>query len=215
METFSTENVTEDDFERILSILRAGGVIAFPTDTVYGLGADPFSGTAVKRIFEVKGRAETKPILLLVNSLGMAETLIDAPNPTFRLIAKQFWPGPLTLILPASTSIPSSVTAGTGTIGLRWPRAPFAVSLLGRFGRPLTATSANRSGMPSTTAVVDVRAQLGESIDALIDGGLLPSRIGSSLLDLTVDPPVLLREGPISFETLNTFFEGRIRKQVA
>ena len=215
MEVFHTARISANAFDRILSILRAGGVIAFPTDTAYGLGADPFNAAAVERIFEIKGRPEAKPILLVVNSVGMAETVVSAPSPMFHSVAKQFWPGPLTLVLRAAPSVSANVTARTGTIGVRWPAAPFAMSLLERFGKPLTATSANQSGMPSAVTADEVRAQLGESVDVLIDGGALPSRIGSSLLDLAVDPPVLLREGPISFETLNSFFEGRIRKQVA
>ena len=214
MEVFHTESISESDFALILSILRRGGVIAFPTDTAYGLGADPLNETALDRIFKIKGRAETKPILLLVGSIAMAETMSE-PNPIFYQVAQQFWPGPLTMILPAKEFVSVKVTAGTKTVGLRWPVSPWAAKLIDRFGGAITATSANRSGRPTAVTAEEVRVELGNSIDVLIDGGTLPSRSGSTLLDLTADLPVLLREGPISFESLQDFFKGEIRRQVA
>jgi len=214
MEAFHTDSISESDFTLILSILRHGGVIGFPTDTAYGLGADPFNDAAIERIFNIKGRAETKPILLLVDSIRMVES-ISEPNQMFYSVASRFWPGPLTLVVKAKPSIPARVTAGTNTIGLRWPVAPFAVKLMGKLGKPITATSANLSDMPAAVSAGEVQSQLGESVDVLIDGGLLPARSGSSVLDLTIDPPVLLREGPISFESLQEFFKGRIRRPPA
>src|SRR4051812_4121028 len=201
MQVFHTDRISESDFDGVLSILRDGGVIAFPTDTAYGLGADPFNERAIDRIFAIKGRVETKPILVIVDSIAMAESISKA-TPRFQDVAQAFWPGPLTLIAPSADAVSRNLTAGTNTIGIRWPAAAFATHLVERFGRPITATSANRSGMPSTVTAEEVRAQLVDSIDALIDGGELPSRSGSTLLDLTLDTPVLLREGPITFETL-------------
>src|SRR5262249_28113914 len=160
--------------------LRGGGIIAFPTDTAYGLGVDPFNAGAVDRLFKVKGRPETKPILLLVDSIAMAESL-SVPVSRFHDVANRFWPGPLTLILHAAPNMPVTVTAGTKTIGLRWPKAPFAAKLVERSGQPLTATSANRSGQPSTITADEVRAQLGDLVDAIVDGGDLPERGGSTL----------------------------------
>ena len=164
--------------------------------------------------FSLKGRPETKPILLLVDSLAMAEYVIQ-PGELFQIVARKFWPGPLTVITQAAPSVPANVTAGSGTIALRWPMASFATTLVHRLGAPITATSANRSGMPSSVSADEVREQFGNSLDALIDGGRLPSRGGSTLLDLTVDPPVVVREGPVSFERLSEFFNGRIRRRVA
>src|SRR5262245_60745086 len=126
-------------------MLRSGGVIAFPTDTAYGLGADPFNTAAIDRIFEIKGRSDKKPILLLVDSIEMANSVIMQAD-VLRSVADRFWPGPLTLIARAGGAIPASVTAGTGTVGVRWPVATFATALITRLGRPITATSANRSG---------------------------------------------------------------------
>jgi len=213
VKVFRTEDA-QDAYGEIVSLLRAGGVIAFPTDTAYGLAADPFSETAVDRIFRIKGRPDTKPILLLVDSVRMAESVIH-PSDVFYRVVEAFWPGSLTIIMHAVASLPANVSAGTNTVGVRWPIAAFATGLVSRLGRPVTATSANRSGMPSPVTAEEVQRQLGDSIDALVDGGVLPSSGGSTLLDLTADLPVLLREGPVPFEALVEFFEGRIRRRVA
>jgi L-threonylcarbamoyladenylate synthase len=214
VKVFGVETLHEPEYDDIVSLLGNGGVIAFPTDTSYGLGADPFNQAAVDRIFAIKGRPESKPILLLVDSIPTAESVIH-PDDRFRRVTEKFWPGPLTIIAPANPSLPRNVTAGTNTVGVRWPIASFATMVVRRFGKPITATSANRSGMPSTVTADEVRAQLGDSVDALVDGGLLPSRTGSTLLDLTSDPPAVLREGPVTFEQLQEFFKGRIRRNIA
>jgi len=197
MQLFDAGTLSDGALEQILSFLREGGVIAFPTDTSYGLGADPFNDAAVRQIFAIKGRPETKPILLLVDSMEMAGR-VAALSDRATALAERFWPGPLTMILPARENVPSVVTAGTGTVGIRWGNAPFTQRLIGAFDRPITATSANRAGMPSTITASEVRKQLGDSIDVIIDGGTLPSRGGSTLLDLTAVPARLLREGPIA-----------------
>jgi len=214
VKVFRAEALHERDYHEMASMLRDGAVIAFPTDTSYGLAADPFNDLAVTRIFKIKGRPETKPLLLLVDSISMAES-VSSPPKIFYGVAERFWPGPLTIVTQAAAALSSNVTAGTKTIGLRWPIAPFATKLTHHHGKPITATSANRSGMPSTVTSDEVREQLGDSVDVLVDGGLLPSRTGSTLLDLTFDPPVVLREGPVAFEDLAEFFNGRIRRQVA
>src|SRR5262249_30295599 len=201
-------------YDEIVSLLRGGSIVAFPTDTAYGIGADPFNAAAVDRIFHIKGRAESKPILLLVDSIALAEAVIE-PSRAFSRVVEKFWPGPLTILPRAAPSLPPNVTAGMQTIGVRWPVAPFATALVSRFGTPITATSANRSGMPSAITADEVRVQLGDRIDALVDGGVLSSRTGSTVLDVTADPPVLLREGPVTFATLAEFFEGRIGRRVA
>jgi len=196
MQLFDAGTLSDGALEQILSFLRAGGVIAFPTDTAYGLGADPFNDGAVRRIFEIKGRPETKPILLLVSSMEMANRVVTFSEKAVAL-AERFWPGPLTMVLPARETVSSGITAGTGTVGIRWADAPFAQRLLTAFDRPITATSANLAGRPSTVTIAEVREQLGESLDLVVDGGTLPARGGSTLIDLTAIPARLLREGPI------------------
>jgi len=196
MQLFDAAGLSDGAFEQILSFLRAGGVIGFPTDTAYGLGADPFNESAVRKIFEIKGRPEGKPILLLVDSIAMACTVCDLSGRAHAL-AERFWPGPLTMILPALENVPSIVTAGSGNVGVRWPSSDFALRLVRALGHPITATSANRSGIPSSVTAVEVCEQFGESLELVIDGGKLPARGGSTLLDLTETRPRVLREGPI------------------
>jgi len=212
VKVFRAEGLQDEGYDEIVTLLRSGGIVAFPTDTAYGLGANPFAHAAIDRIFEVKGRPENKPILLLVDSVAMAES-VAKPAHDFDKLVQRFWPGPLTVILTAAKSVPLKLTAGTQTVGVRWPMADFATNLVKRFGRPITATSANRSGLTAAVTAEEVREQLDDHIDALVDGGRLPSAGGSTVVDLTVDPPVLLREGPISFETLQRSFDGRIRRK--
>ena len=202
MQLFDATALSDGAFEQILSFLRAGGVIGFPTDTSYGLGADPFNTKAVQRIFEIKGRPEGKPILLLVDSLAMASSVCHVTD-IARSLAARFWPGPLTMILPARENVPSIVTAGTGNIGVRWPSSEFALRLVGGLGQPITATSANRSGIPSAVTATEVCEQFEDSLELVINGGRLPARGGSTLLDLTEVPARLLREGPIGESELS------------
>jgi len=211
MKLINAARASKEEFELILSLLHEGRVIGFPTDTAYGLGADPFNDSAIAEIFRIKGRPESKPILLLVDSLQMTEQVAHAV-PFLRPVAEAFWPGPLTLILPAREVLPQSVTAGTGTIGVRWPICPFATMLVNMFGNPITATSANRTGQQTCVTAAEVSEQIGEMLPVLIDGGELPARSGSTLLDLTGETPVLLREGPVKYETLEAFLQGRVRR---
>jgi L-threonylcarbamoyladenylate synthase len=217
MLTFDAANLSDRDFDQILSFLRAGGVIGFPTDTAYGLGADPFQESAIRRIFEIKGRPEAKPILVLVDSMDMLKQIVDCSNVSgiTDLLASRFWPGPLTMILPVlgpqSGNVSRLVTAGTGTIGVRWPRAPFATRLIRAFGKPITATSANKSGQASTANADEVRAQLGMDLEMLIDGGVLANPQGSTMLDLTQKRPTIVREGPVSRKALEEALDGNIQ----
>jgi L-threonylcarbamoyladenylate synthase len=213
MLTFDAANLSDGDFDQILSFLRSGGVIGFPTDTAYGLGADPFQETAIRRIFEIKGRPESKPILVLVDSMDMLQQVVDGSNVSnnANLLASRFWPGPLTMILPALGTVPRLVTAGSGTIGVRWPVTGFATRLVRAYGRPITATSANKSGQPSTATADEVRSQLGMDLEMLIDGGVLTAPQGSTLIDLTQKRPMLIREGPVSRIALAEALNGNIQ----
>jgi len=201
MQVFEVASLTEAGFTQILSFLREGGVIGFPTDTAYGLGADASNESAVRKIFEIKGRPETKPILLVVDSIAMAERMAELPDAA-RVLSAKLWPGPLTLVLPARAHVSTVLTAGTGSIGVRWPEAPFATRLANALGRPVTATSANRSGMPAAVTAAEVRTQLEGQLEMIVDGGTLPVRGGSTLVDLTQDPPALLREGPVTYDAI-------------
>lgn len=202
------------DLETVVSTLQAGGVIGFPTDSTYGIGVDPFDAVALERVLRLKGRAPGKPILLLVDSISMAASLAHTDHP-FERVAERFWPGPLTLILRSLGQLPASVTAGTGTVGLRQPAGPpWALGLISRLGGPITATSANRSGQAPARSSEEVGRSVGDDIDILIDGGRLEG-LPSTVLDLTRDPPEVVREGAISYDELQEFFAGRLERRSA
>jgi L-threonylcarbamoyladenylate synthase len=187
-----------------LAILRGGGVVAFPTETFYGLGADACREGAVERIFRIKGRDFRNPIALIVHSQEDLPPLVEEPSPAGRILMKAFWPGPLTLIFRASPAVLPKLTASTGKIGIRVSSHPIAGLLAGGLAGPLTATSANRTGGPECTSADAVLDALGEDLEAIIDGGSTPGGRGSTILDVTVSPPRILREGAIPGERIHT-----------
>ena len=210
MRIFDAFHLSTGDFNEILAFLRTGGVIGFPTDTAYGLGADPFHEAAVRHIFEIKGRPDSKPVLVLVDSIDLLSQVVIVPE-TARMLARQFWPGPLTLVLPAMPNVPRFLTAGTGTLGVRWPNSEFANRLVRAFGRPVTATSANKSGQKSATRSSEVIEQLGADLEMLIDGGVLPSAEGSTIVEMTGPTPRVLREGAMSRRVLAEALNGNLQ----
>ncbi|MGD0349286.1 MAG: L-threonylcarbamoyladenylate synthase [Verrucomicrobiota bacterium] len=188
--------------KRAAKLLRAGEIVALPTETVYGLAANAFDEKAVAKIFQIKGRPANNPIIVHVASLEMAGRCVkDWPNNADQL-ARAFWPGPLTLVLPRAKEIPDNVTAGGATVGVRWPSHPLIQAVIRECGFPLAAPSANLSGRISPTSAEHVRKQLGGKILLIVDGG--PSQVGieSTVLDLTVSPPQVLRPGMIHAESL-------------
>ena len=188
-------------------------MVCIPTDTAYGLAVDPHHAGAVERLFNLKGRVADSPILLLVNSVEMTGT-VGVSSPEFESVAGKFWPGPITLVIPALGSLSRRITAGTGTVGVRWPAASFPLGLLGAFGKPVTATSANRSGQPIARTVDEAVEQLGSGLDAVVDGGRLTRSKTSTVLDLTSVPPVVLREGQVPFDDLADFLGGRLVRRL-
>src|SRR5262245_10848507 len=176
--------------------LRAGGVVALPTETFYGLAAAVFDAPAVKRIFELKGRPESKPLLVLVDSVAMAETVASV-TPTARDLMARYWPGALTLVLPAVTAVPSVVTAGTGTLGVRLSPHPIARGLVELLGAPVTAPSANPNGLAPSTSASGVLTYFPEGVDLVLDGGPTPGGEPSTVLDLTAEPPRIVRQGAV------------------
>ncbi|HLI34527.1 MAG TPA: L-threonylcarbamoyladenylate synthase [Terriglobia bacterium] len=183
-------------------LITDGKVVAFPTDTVYGLGADPFNLSAVAEVFRVKGRAFNRPLPLLVSSIDQAIELTNDPPRLFFDLAAKYWPGPLTLVVPASKLIPLKVTGNTGNVGLRWPRAPLAVALIAAAGRPLTGTSANLSDHHVCKTAAEVDEQIGHRLPLILDGGSTGSDEASTVVDLAGERPRVLRQGPISEEAL-------------
>jgi L-threonylcarbamoyladenylate synthase len=185
-----------------VELLRAGEVVALPTETVYGLAANALDAEAVARIFEVKGRPAHNPIIAHVASVEMARRCtVQWPRLADRL-AQAFWPGPLTLVLPRSAAIPDLVTAGGPTVGTRWPSHPFIQAVIQRCGFPLAAPSANLSNRVSPTNAHHVFKQLGRKIPLIVDGGQAQVGIESTVLDLSVKPARVLRPGMISEQAL-------------
>lgn len=194
--------ISDENLERAGVLLRAGGLVAVPTETVYGLAADATNGRAVAAIYEVKGRPSFNPLIVHVSGMAMAETLADF-DPLSRKLAEIFWPGPLTLVVPlkAGSGIASLVTAGLQTVGLRCPKGP-AQDLIRFLGFPLAAPSANSSGRISPTSAQAVEADLGSKIPLILDGGPSPVGVESTIVKVDGDKVILLRPGGVSAEEL-------------
>ena len=187
---------------RAAELLRAGEVVALPTETVYGLAADALNPSAVERIFQIKGRPAHNPIIVHVASAVMAKRCVAAWPPLAERLARAFWPGPLTLVLPCAKDIPEVVTAGGLTVGVRWPSHPFIQAVIRACDFPLAAPSANPSNRVSPTNAEHVRKHLGHRIPLIVDGGQSQVGIESTVLDLSVSPPRLLRPGMIHEQAL-------------
>jgi len=188
--------------EEACRVLAQGGLVAFPTDTLYALGADALEEKAVERAFLAKGRMPSKPMTVLIADLQMAASVVEEISPVAHALANRFWPGPLTLILRARPELPSTLTAGTGRIGVRIPGFPLARLLIQEFGKPLTGTSANRSGGKDPCEADDVLRDLRGRIELILDGGRVPLGLPSTILDLTSEPAVLVREGAVKSSEL-------------
>lgn len=184
-------------------VLDTGGVLIYPTDTLYGLGADALSDEAVEKVRAVKNRPDRKPIHAIVADLAMAEKYGEV-NRTARKLAKAFLPGPLTLILKKRANIDSGIARGIGTFGIRIPDSEFCLALARAFGRPYTTTSANRSGEEPSRSLGPILASLAGSglIDLVVSNGELPERLPSTVVDVSADTPNVLREGAISSERI-------------
>ena len=177
-------------------VLAAGGLVAFPTETFYGLGAAALDRTAVRRVFALKGRPESQPLLVLVDGVAMATSIAEIPSPAHALIAR-YWPGALTLIFRARANVPNEVTASTGTVGVRWSSHPVASGLAAALGAPITAPSANPTGATPPMSARSVLAAFPDTIDVVLDGGCTAGGLPSTVLDVTVDPPRVIRAGAV------------------
>jgi L-threonylcarbamoyladenylate synthase len=191
--------------EYAVRLIVGGRVVAFPTDTFYGLGADPFNLAAVSEIFRIKRRTADRPLPLLVNSIDQAVDLAHDPPKLFFTLAQKFWPGALTLVVPATSKIPLKVTANTGKVGLRWPQAPFVVSLITAAERPLTGTSANLSDMESCSTADEVDCQIGDVLPLIVDGGLTPGGQASTIVELNGETGRIVRQGAIPESELKEY----------
>jgi L-threonylcarbamoyladenylate synthase len=184
-----------------------GSVVAFPTETFYGLGADAMDEKAIQKIFQIKGRKEEKPLLLLVADRTWLPGLVRKIPPRAERLMEKFWPGPLTLVFEASPHLPPILTANTGKVGLRISSHPVAQALVKAVGRALTATSANVSGQPSASLAGEVLQALGDKVGAILDGGRTPGGLESTVLDVSGPGPKILRRGAIPQAELAFFLD--------
>lgn len=188
--------------------IKSGQVLGMPTDTFYGLAADPLNLRAVERVYEIKSRSRHKPLSLLIESMDQAEELARPLPEEFYKLARRFWPGPLTIIVKAASRLPLKVTANTGNVALRVPSARIPLAVIQSAGIPITATSANLSGATECTTAEQVRDQLQDRISIIVDGGTSPREIASTIVDLS-DQEVrwrVIREGAIPAQEISTFF---------
>jgi L-threonylcarbamoyladenylate synthase len=189
-------------FEEAGKLLNRGQVVALPTETFYALAAHPYQEQALERLFSLKKRPSDKPVLLLVANPEMLSSLVaEIPEAAVALI-KKFWPGPLTLILPARPDLSGLLTANTGTVGVRQPRQPVTCRLIHYLGFPITGTSANRGGKPPLVSARAVAREFGDAAPLIVDAGPCPGGLPSTIVDLTTAPPRLVRPGAVSLATL-------------
>jgi L-threonylcarbamoyladenylate synthase len=182
--------------------VRAGRIVAIPTDTLYGLAADPFNVDAIARIYRLKGRGSDRALPLVAADADQIAATLGVLPMLARLLAVRFWPGPLTMLMPAPERLPAEVTAGTGRVGVRVPAHAVARALCAACATPLTATSANESGRPATNAPDAIVGPLADGIDTLLDAGVTPGGPPSTIVDVTNSTPRVVREGAISWESI-------------
>ena len=202
------EKVPDDVIETIAGVLLEDGVMAYPTETFYGLGAVCFSGKAVRRIYRLKARDARKPLSLIVSSLDMIETLAVGPPPVFHRLAGEFWPGPLTLVLKASPSFPARLAGPGHTVGVRIPSVPWLRRLVHEVGLPITATSANTSGKGEISDPAEILRTFNDKVDIIVDGGATPGGRASTIVDITGSTPRILREGAIPAGKLERYLSA-------
>ena len=196
------ETEQEDGLQQCADIIKGGGTVAFPTETVYGLGANALDVEAVKKIFEAKGRPGDNPLIVHVYCAEQIPKLVKSVPENAKQLMQRFWPGPLTLIMEKSDAVPYEVTAGLDTVAVRFPKNPVARQFLELCGLPVAAPSANRSGRPSPTKASHVIEDLYGRIDAVIDGGDCDYGLESTVLDVSGEVPILLRPGSVTYEQL-------------
>jgi L-threonylcarbamoyladenylate synthase len=190
---------------KAVNILRMGGVVAYPTETFYGLGVDGNNQKAIEKIFLIKGRKFNHPISVIIGNMKNLKELIEEPSAIAGRLMENFWPGALTLVFRASPSVHPHLIANTGKIGIRISSHPIASALAKTFSHPITATSANRSGEMECTTASAVIQSIGADIDAVIDGGTTPGIMGSTIIDVTIFPPKILRNGIIPESLIHSY----------
>ncbi len=198
----SSQSEIEKQIRKAISVLKKGGLVAYPTDTVYGLGACMTDIAAVDRIFQVKGRPKGMALPVLLANRTQIEEIVTSVPRAAQLLADVFFPGALTIILPKSDAVPDIITGGGKTIAFRIPNHPVPIALIKQLGKPIVGTSANLSGLNSALTAAEVMKQIGDKIDMVIDGGRCSGGTESTVIDLSGDKPVIRRQGAISIEKL-------------
>jgi len=202
-----------DDVERAVAALERGGLIVYPTETLYGLGADASSSEAVDHLADLKGRDGDKPVSVLVASRPMLDEIASTIPPIAERLAAAFWPGPLTIVFPAKSGLSARLTAGSGTIAARVSSHAIAQRIVTALGRPLTATSANPGGSPPAREVAAARAYFGGRVEVYVDGGPTAAGPASTVVDCSVTPPRLVREGAIAIGRIEAAAGMRLRRE--
>lgn len=209
METMETiiakidqEQLNNDTIRQAGAILRQGGLVAFPTETVYGLGADALNEDAARKIYEAKGRPSDNPLIVHITNMEALEHIVSQIPDKARMVAARYWPGPLTMIFDKSDAVPLGTTGGLDTVAVRMPDHPAARALIDAGGGYIAAPSANTSGRPSPTTAEHVKEDLAGRIDMIVDGGPVEIGVESTILDMTVEPPMILRPGAVTREML-------------
>jgi L-threonylcarbamoyladenylate synthase len=195
MVNLSTKIASQVD--RAIEILKSGGIVAFPTDTVYGLGGDAFNSEVAERIYKVKQRPRSLPLPVLLADLTQVAAVVDSVPDIVRFLMKRFWPGGLTLVLPKAASIPEIISAGNDKVAIRIPKHIVPLALIHGLGTPIIGTSANISHKPSPLTAREVEQQLGSQIDLIVDMGRCPGGLESTVVDITGGTPIILRQGII------------------
>ena len=192
--------------DEAVRVIKSGGVIAFPTHSLYGLGADALNPKAVQKLFEIKKRPLDKPILVLVKDIDSIKEIAENIPQSAERIMEKFWPGSVTIILKAIPDLPNALTAGTGKIGVRIPQNTVAFELVKAFGNPLTGTSANISGEQGCSNISDLHMDIKTQLDLILDAGALKKGKGSTVVDVTVHPPNILRDGEVLATAIQDLF---------
>jgi L-threonylcarbamoyladenylate synthase len=202
-----TRDRLQSALHEAVKVILSGGVVAVPTESFYGLAVHALDEKAVERLFAVKERREDKPVLILIASTKTLESYVKEVSDKARKLMERFWPGGLTLVFRAKPILPRLLTAGAGKVGVRLSSHSVPRELARMVGAPITGTSANRSGQPSCSTAQEVTEAVGKDIDLILDGGGTPGGKGSTVLDVTVDPPAVLREGIVSRDELRPFLD--------
>lgn len=200
-----TEENLQAGIKKAVNIILSGGVVAFPTESFYGLAVNATDEEAIQRLFAIKERKSDSPVLILIGSVQVLDRYVSHISKVAHELITQFWPGGLTLVFDAKPNISSLLTAGTGKIGIRLSSHPVAIQLARAVNAPITGTSANISGQPASMSATEVFHSFGEMVDVILDGGKTKGGKGSTILDTTVTPPRILREGMVGREQLKEF----------